>query len=160
VSRGKLLFPTTFINESNYQTVVLRNTSNSPSTYQVELGWDNNATGFKKHSSDMVEAFTIKPLLGEIPADSFVLVCIRFLPTAYKKYSQMIKLIINGEKCGQLLLEGIGASPYVVPCNTSENDKKQIEALGIGRDGFFNGKFTLIVVSHLLTFSLSSYPNR
>jgi hypothetical protein len=151
ISRGKLLFPTTFINEANYQTVVLRNTSNLPSTYQIEVGWDDNTTGMKKYSNE--EAFVIKPLLGEIPADGFVLVCIRFLPKTYKKYSQMIRLLVNGDKCGQLLLEGIGASPYVVPCNTSENDNKQVEALGIGKDGFLNGSTHSL--THLLTYSLT-----
>lgn len=134
---------------------MLRNTSNLPSTYQVELGWDNSATGMKRYSNELDEAFTIKPTLGEIPADSFVLVCIRFLPRAYKKYSQLIRLVINGEKCGQLLLEGIGASPYVVPCNTSECDNKQVEALGIGKDGFLSGNFIYFLIHYQITHPMT-----
>ena len=55
------------------------------------------------------EVFSVKPSVGEIDADSFILICIRFSPKTTKKYSEMLRLYVNGNKGKpdrQLILEG------------------------------------------------------
>ena len=105
VKGGKLVFPCSFVGETTYQTFMLRNTSNLPCTYTIELGWD----GQEKND----EIFSVKPAVGEIAAKDFTLVCVRFSPTATRKYIQLMKLFVNGDEGGKLMLEGAGAVPYL-----------------------------------------------
>lgn len=105
IKGGKLVFPCVFVGEITYQTFMLRNTSNLPCTYTIELGWDG------QDKSD--EIFSVKPAVGEIAAEDFTLVCVRFAPTATRKYIQLLRLFINGDEGGKVLLEGAGAIPYL-----------------------------------------------
>lgn len=105
IKGGKLVFPAVFVGEITYQTVMLRNTSNLPCTYCIELGWEG------QDGSD--EIFAVKPAVGEIAAEDFTLVCVRFAPTATRKYVQLLRLSVNGDEGSKLLLEGAGAVPYL-----------------------------------------------
>jgi hypothetical protein len=106
IKAGKLVFPCVFVGEITYQTFMLRNTSNLPCTYQIELGWDGQEKGD--------EIFSVKPAVGEIAAEGFTLVCVRFAPTSTRKYTQLLRLFVNGDEGGKLLLEGAGAVPYLI----------------------------------------------
>jgi hypothetical protein len=59
-------------------------------------------------------AFSVKPSVGEIPAESFVLVCVRFSPTEIKRYTDLLCLVINGDDGGRAILEGQGAVPFLI----------------------------------------------
>ncbi len=123
VSHGKLVFPCCFLDESIYQTVMIRNTSNLPCTFHIAIGWKNKNQG-DGHNEDFAatssehqsngSVFSVKPDVGEIAAESFILVCIRFTPRQLKKYSDLLRLTINGDDGGKLLLEGTGALPYII----------------------------------------------
>ena len=116
VRGGKLAFPTCFIGDSVFQTVKLRNSSNLPSVFKIELGFDVDS------GLDGTEAneFTVKPLTGEIGADDFALICVRCTPKSNKKVIQLLRCIVNGSPGGQLLLEGSGTIPQI--CCPDLND--------------------------------------
>jgi hypothetical protein len=120
IKNGKLVFPCCYAGEACYQTVVVRNTSNLPSTFRLETGWDGgNGGGQGPHDSLQLagsddEVFTVKPSCGEIAAEGFVLVCIRFAPkSAGVKHSQLLRCTVNGARGDKLLLEGAGGTPFV-----------------------------------------------
>lgn len=56
----------------------------------------------------------MKPAMGEVAAEDFVLICVRFTPSAVKKYVQLLRCRINGEISGKLMLEGAGAVPFLL----------------------------------------------
>eukprot|EP01036_Dinobryon_divergens_P025376 gene25376-33916_t len=85
---GKLVFPCCYEGESTYQTFMLRNTSNLPSTFQIGSGG----------SDPEQDVFSVKPAMGEVAAEDFVLVCVKFSP----------------QMSGKLMLEGAGALPYLL----------------------------------------------
>jgi hypothetical protein len=123
VSHNKLVFPCCYLGESIYQTVMIRNTSNLPCTFHAEIGWRaKNSFASEEPDGEITTAtaainnavFSVKPDTGEIAAESFVLVCVRFSPNILKKHSDVLKTIINGEEGEKLLLEGTGAVPYVI----------------------------------------------
>ena len=118
ISHGKLVFLCCCQGESTYQTFMIRNTSNLPSTFHVEMGWRADASSGAT-SRDGV--FSVKPSMGEIDAESFVMVCVRFAPALNKKYTELMRLIINGDEGGKLLLEGQGSQPYVIIPDLSED---------------------------------------
>jgi hypothetical protein len=125
VRNGKLTFPHTFFGDSTYVTVRLKNTSNLPSTYRFELGFESSsnhreggggmdATVYASKGGDS-GVFAVSPESGEVDAENFVLVCIRFRPrVAHRKYVQLLRCIVNGSVGAQLLLEGSSG----VPCAT------------------------------------------
>ena len=111
--QGKLVFPCCYAGEAVYQTVMIRNTSNLPSTFKLELGWEREGaydslvisgpgagSGSGSGSgSDHNDVFTVKPTSGEIAAEGFVLVCVRFAPTAAGiKHTQLLRCIANGTR--------------------------------------------------------------
>ena len=55
----------------------------------------------------------MKPMYGEVAADNFVLICVRFTPTARKLYTQLLRCIVNGDSGGRLLLEGLASLPFI-----------------------------------------------
>ena len=117
---GKMVFPCTYLGDAVYQTIMLRNTSNLPSTFRFSLGWEDSSmtsSGTRKshESSEFTSCtdgtFSVKPMAGEIAAESTILVCFRFQPNTEKKYSQLVKCIVNGAIGGKLMLEGTGGLP-------------------------------------------------
>lgn len=109
VRNGKLCFPHCFVGDSLFQTVRLKNSSNLPSTFKFELGF----IGGNSNGSD--DIFSVRPESGEIGAEDFVLVCIRFTPAvANRKSVQLLRCVVNGSIGGQLLLEGNAGLPCVV----------------------------------------------
>lgn len=127
INRGKLVFPCCYYGECLYQIAMLRNTSDLPCTFQLQTGWGQRGA----HSDDL-EVFQAKPSVGEIAENDFILICFRFRPADKKKYTECVRLFINGEESGKLLLEGCGALPYlVVPELLEERTQFPEESWGI-----------------------------
>ena len=139
VRRGKLVFPTCYEGESTYQTFMLKNTSNLPSTFRFELGFgagEGGGTGLLGGTSGASsDAFSLTPMTGEVAAENFVLVSVRFLPTACRKYTQLVRCIVNGDLGGKLILEGNSSVPFVsFPDVTNETGaKSQLQPGGISQ---------------------------
>jgi hypothetical protein len=112
VRGGKLVFPTCFEGESEYQTFTLRNTSNLPSTFRFELGFNSNDTIGRSEGTSS-DIFSVAPSVGEVDAESFVLVTVRFRPTASRKYTQLLRVLVNGDAGGRLVLEGNASVPFI-----------------------------------------------
>ena len=134
VKNGLLVFPATFTTDSMYQTIMLRNLSNLPATFKLELGWEygGSSPGKKDQGTRAAtEPFSVKPSCGEIAADGFVAVCIRFSPQLSRKYSQLLRCIVNNDPSGQLLLEGTSSIPFVFCPFVGDYSEKPFESLGI-----------------------------
>lgn len=163
VSGGKLVFPCCFVGESIYQTFTLRNTSDLPSTFRIETGWDS----FGATASSADDSFTVKPTSGEVDADDFTLICVKFTPKSVKKSLQLLRCIINGSEGGKLLLEGSSAVPYVILPDLNPNKYTPIEhVLGLkkvmptniptGTQGTFFMKPTCVGLSSRRNLSLKN----
>ena len=117
IRRGKLVFPCAFVGETIYETFMLRNTSNLPCIFKIELGWEGQGQhgggGTSAAATDDTTTFAVKPSAGEIAANDFTLVCARFSPRGIRNYIQLLRLSINGDHGGKLMLEGTGAVPYL-----------------------------------------------
>ena len=108
-------YVTDFTGDAIYQTVLLTNSSNLPSTFRFQLGWEGDSADVnsKEFSTCSDGIFSIKPVAGEIAAEDFVLICIRFQPLADKKYTTLLRAIVNSMPSGKVLLEGTGGFPCV-----------------------------------------------
>lgn len=126
IKNGKLVFPSTMEGAQQFQTIILKNSSNLPFTFSFNLGWDNDTT-----RSGGSSEFTVKPLAGEVAAESFILVSIRFTPQGSKKYTQLLKCVVNGELSARLLLEGTGSSPSLICLSTDAFAGIPLDKLGL-----------------------------
>eukprot|EP00981_Chlorochromonas_danica_P008461 scaffold2193_cov179-Ochromonas_danica.AAC.40 len=145
IRNGKLVFPCCYYGEAIYQTCMIRNTSNLPCTFSIDLGWHSNRVievgnndkkkkenGSNNSNNDDNLIFKVKPCVGEIDAEGFVLICIRFQPKDLKKYHQLLRLTVNGEECNQLLLEGSCSLPYLtIPELMERNTEFPEDAWGL-----------------------------
>jgi hypothetical protein len=130
VKNGKLVFPSTIEGGQQFQTIMLQNTSNLPFTFSFNIGWDSNSTVINTISNND-EDFTVKPLAGEVAAESFILISIRFTPKSRRKYTQLLKCIVNGELSARLLLEGTGSSPSLICLSTDRYAGIPLDQLGL-----------------------------
>ena len=119
VRGGKLCFPDCFDGEIQYQSIILKNTSNLPCAFKFELGFGENGMG---QGSDVDDSFTIRPSRGEVAAESFVVVYVRFTPSKSRKYVQLLRCIVNGEPSAKLLLEGNSSIPFVTMPDVTSDD--------------------------------------
>jgi hypothetical protein len=110
VRAGKLTFPTCFEGETLYQPVVVKNPTNLPCTFKFDFGFGEERLGGP--TSD--DVFSVWPTVGEINAESFVVVYVRFVPTHSRKYLQLLKCIVNGAPSAKLLLEGNTTTPFLL----------------------------------------------
>lgn len=113
IRSGKLIFPCTYIGDAMFQTVMLRNTSDLPAIFKFELGWEieRRSGGQQDFSTCSDGVFSVKPVAGEVEAENFVLVCIRFTPDREGKCTQLLRTIFNGAPGPKLLLEATGGLP-------------------------------------------------
>lgn len=102
VRGGKLMFPTCYVGDSQYQIIKLKNTSNLPLVYTLHNGYAKDS-----------DVFHVKPTSGAIAANDFVLICVQFSPQMCRGYRQLIKCTINGGDGGELLVTGYGSIPQV-----------------------------------------------
>ena len=130
VKNGKLVFPSTIEGGQQFQTIMLQNTSNLPFTFSFNIGWDSNSTVINTINNND-EDFTVKPLAGEVAAESFILISIRFTPKSRRKYTQLLKCIVNGELSARLLLEGTGSSPSLICLSTDRYAGIPLDQLGL-----------------------------
>jgi len=109
---GKLVFPCTYVGDSVYQTIMLRNTSNLPAIFKFELGWEAERSDQGREFSNCSDGiFSVKPVSGEVEAEDFVLLCIRFTPDRDGKCTQLLRTVFNGSAGPKLLLEATGGHP-------------------------------------------------
>lgn len=128
INGKKLIFPPCFKDESVFQTVVVKNTSNLPAVYDIRFISDLDNDDEDDHYTSQLSrensskhshiispsgAFTIKPSTGEIDADGFILIIIKFTPSLCKKYTEYICIRVNGEDSSKLCLEGAGSVPFI-----------------------------------------------
>jgi hypothetical protein len=111
VSGGKLTFPACFSGETVFQTIIVRNQSNLPCTFRFLFGFGTDTGSSPEDGCSDDKVFAVKPRRGEVAADGFVLVCLRFRPSAMRKYTQMLRCIVNEASGGKLLMEGTGTLP-------------------------------------------------
>lgn len=114
IFQNKLLFPCAFKGESIYQTFRISNTSNLPCLFSLHIGWGDDVSVGNRSESESRSTFSVKPSVGEIAAESFILVCVRFSPQEVKRYTDLLRLVINGDDGGRVILEGQGALPYLI----------------------------------------------
>lgn len=110
VRGGKLVFPTCFEGETLYQPLIVKNPTNLPCAFKFEFGFGEDRLGGMQ--SD--DVFSIWPPRGEINAESFVVVYVRFVPIHARKYLQLLKCIVNGSPGAKLLLEGNCTVPFLL----------------------------------------------
>lgn len=177
VKDGKLVFPHAYLNDSIYQTVVIKNTSDFPSTFRFEIGWGENdgagaggtnssrpsISGRSQTTGDGI--FSVKPLVGEIGANDFALISIRFNPREVKKFVDVLTCFVNGTKSSKLLLEGSAAVPYLTLPDLipSENTISKgltapvpIPAIPIGQQGTFFLQPTCVGLSSSRSFTIKN----
>ena len=119
VRGGKLCFPDCFDGEIQYQSIILKNTSNLPCTFKFELGFGESGLN---QGNDVDDSFTIRPHRGEVAAESFIVVYVRFTPFKTRKYVQLLRCIVNGEPSAKLLLEGNSSIPFVTMPDATSDD--------------------------------------
>lgn len=165
VRQGKLLFPCCYVNDSIYQTIMLKNTSNLPSTFRLQLGFEEETamTTLSNRNSSEVPVWSVKPTSGEVAAEDFVLICIRFTPSSVRKFTQLVHCIVNGADGGKLLLEGHGGIPFLTCPDIGEDAEGNLRSTKLtvpnGRLiktflGSFFLKPTCIGLSFTRTFTL------
>lgn len=130
IRNGKLIFPVCYVGDAVFQTIKLMNQSNLPCIYQIRLGFQDEPSSSNSTAENGI--ISIKPSSGEIAANDFTLICIKFTPKAFKKYLQLVRCLINGSPGGQFLIEGTGGLPQLTcpdlsptyPIGTILSDKK------------------------------------
>ena len=50
------------------------------------VGWDQGGGADPEQ-----DVFSVKPVMGEVAAEDFVLICVKFSPQASKKYTQVLR---------------------------------------------------------------------
>lgn len=145
LQQGKLEFPTTFVQDCLFQTLILKNTSNLPATFRIHLGFEDEVSGssmpMKKSpfpssasntsSNSPFSVFTVKPSFGEIQASSEVVLCVRFQPDSCRKFLEVLRVFVNGTETCKVLLEGSGGLPFLLfPDLKSPSDLALASPLG------------------------------
>jgi hypothetical protein len=110
----KLVFPSTYLGDSTYLTIMLKNTSNLPATFRFSFGWNESKLITDSVKEEQPRIFSVKPVAGEIPADKFALIVIKFSPIDNQTFSDLLRCYVNGECTGKLFLEGSSSVPYLV----------------------------------------------
>lgn len=128
--KQEIFFPSTTINQSQYQTLKIQNKSDTPLYYKI--------------STDPLGVFRVHRKYGLIPANEFHLICLEFSPkdtTIYRfplrivfnHATQNMKTIILNGLCTDpvITLEGIKNEIYFPPSFLGIKTKKTIEIKNI-----------------------------
>ena len=118
--QNKLTFPSTFVGDSSYQTVMIKNMGNLPAQFQF--------------SPDRDGVFTAKPWGGLIPAEDFQLVTIRFSPKSEKKYKDSLECVLNNtpSMAENITVIGEGSVPKIVVENTTKSGSLYLKPTCVG----------------------------
>lgn len=102
LAKRKVHFPSCFLGDHVFQTVLMENASDTPALFAFV--------------SDPSETFACKPASGYIGAKSFHLVQIRFSPRKPKKYTHVLQCVVNNARSRPETVEliGICALPSLV----------------------------------------------
>ena len=123
IRNGKLMFPGCFEGETLYQSITLHNTSNLPSTFRFETGFGENDFALASTGGTVdADAFSVRPLRGEVAAESFAVIYVRFTPSKSRKYTQLLRCFVNGDPSTKLLLEGTASIPFVCCPDVKSDD--------------------------------------
>ena len=98
-------FPACHLGDATYQVLKFQNNSNLPAIFEVIETLDDDDDG------DNRSAFTVAPMQGLVPGNSFQLVLVKFAPTALKGYSRELKIKANGHLRRGPRLLGFGHVP-------------------------------------------------
>lgn len=112
IHNDKLIFPSTYIGDSTYLTIMLKNTSNLPATFRFSVGWNESKLITDSVKEEQPRIFSVKPIAGEIPADKFALILIKFSPIDNQTFKELLRCYVNGDCTGKLFLEGSSSVPY------------------------------------------------
>ncbi len=126
VRGGKLVFPGCFEGETLYQSITLHNTSNLPSTFRFETGFGDGDIAPGGASID-TDAFHVRPTRGEVAAESFAVIYVRFTPSKSRKYVQLLRCFVNGDPSTKLLLEGTSSVPFLCCPDVKSEDRTRRE---------------------------------
>jgi len=126
VRGGKLIFPGCFEGETLYQSITLHNTSNLPSTFRFETGFGDGDVAPGGAAID-TDAFHVRPSRGEVAAESFAVIYVRFTPSKSRKYVQLLRCFVNGDPSTKLLLEGTSSVPFVCCPDVKSDDRTRRE---------------------------------
>jgi hypothetical protein len=110
VSHGKLMFPCAYVGESVFETIVLQNSSSLPAIFKISVTMrgETSSSGFEP------DVFNVKPDGGQVGANGFVHICVRFKPDSTRRFEQSLKVQVNGAEGPTLSLEGAGGVPFLV----------------------------------------------
>ncbi|OQS03825.1 hypothetical protein THRCLA_03886 [Thraustotheca clavata] len=97
---GLCTFPSAYVGDSVFQTVLLINSSDTPALFSIV--------------QDPSKVFRAKPSCGFIPANGFHLIQIRFTPTKCRRYSYALKTLVNHSSEIFLELTGTGCFPHLI----------------------------------------------
>eukprot|EP01033_Poteriospumella_lacustris_P005515 gene5515-3931_t len=102
------------------------------SELEAYVYFKNQRTFRLVNDHSLTPPWLLTPNVGEIAAESFVLVCVRFSPSEIKRYTDLLRLVINGDDGGRVVLEGQGAVPYlIVPDLLQDSTPYPEQILGI-----------------------------
>ena len=118
--QNKLAFPSTFVGDSSYQTIMIKNMGNLPAQFQFLPDRDG--------------VFAAKPWGGLIPAEDFQLVTIRFTPKSEKKYKDFLECVLNNtpSMAERISVIGEGSVPKIVVENTTKSGSLYMKPTCVG----------------------------
>lgn len=104
----ELIFQPSTLNQSNYQSLIIKNNSDTPLYY--------------KFTTDISNIFRIYPKLGLIESKSFNLIIIEFCPKEIKSFNFPLKVVFNHDphSISTINLYGLCSDPEIEIENTTE----------------------------------------
>ena len=105
VQAGTLRFPRSFVGDSSFQSIVLRNSSDLPGTFRLTAGPAGGSSS---------GAFSAQPREGVVGANDFVIISVRCRPPqGARSCSDVLRCEVNGFLSDTLLMEGQAQLPYL-----------------------------------------------
>jgi len=101
IPKERLIFPPSTINQSMYQTIMIRNKSDTPLYY--------------KFISDITNIFRVYPKCGLINPKCLNLICVEFCPKEVKSYDFPLQIVFNhdSKNMKKITLSGVCVDPFI-----------------------------------------------
>ena len=117
---NKLTFPSTYVNDSCYQTIRVTNMGNLPAQFNF--------------TPDPNGIFSVKPWGGLIPANDFQLVTVKFSPKAERQYVDHLSCTLNNtpSMAQRISVVGEGAIPQIVVENATKSNSIYLKPTCVG----------------------------
>lgn len=99
--KERLIFPPSTINQSMYQTMIIKNKSDTPLYYKFIV--------------DISNIFRVYPKFGLINPKCLNLICVEFCPKSVKSYDFPLQVVFNHESKNmkKITLSGVCVDPYI-----------------------------------------------